>query len=316
MAVYTSLSHTQLQSFLHDFPVGELLSFHGIEAGIENSNYFVTTTEGRYVLTLFEHLQPQRLEVLIGLAAHLGQQLKVPTPIANAQGQMLHRLQNKPALLCSLLAGVHIQQPTPEHCFAIGQALAEFHLQAQSFTPLVEDPYHFSWWKSQGRLLVASLPSADQALYFAEIEDQQQHLEVWQSLPQGWIHADLFHDNALWEENHFAILDLYAACRGAYIYDLAVLANDWCCDVQGHWRSGCLPALMAGYQSRRTLQASEQQAWNLALTAAALRWWLGRLESQLFQAQAQGDLALSKNPNEYKQKLSYRRSAPSALFAP
>lgn len=314
MSVYTEVSQVQLEELLSHYDLGTLVSFKGIEGGIENTNYFVTTSQGEYVLTLLEQLSAQALDTLINLAYHLGQQqMNVPAPIANKAGILLQTLNGKPTVLCPRLAGTHIEKPTPEHCFAIGQSLANFHLRAQSFTAKASDPFHFSWWKEEGAKLITQLSTEEQALYHSEIDFQQQALAQWQALPSGWIHADLFHDNALWDGHKFAILDLYAACSGAYIYDLAILANDWCCDVQGQWHTGTVEALIEGYETVRWLTAEEKSAWNTALRAGALRWWLGRLETQLFQAGFSGGLALQKNPDEYKNKLISRRQHPAQI---
>lgn len=310
MSVYTEVTFAELSDFLGLFAVGELLSFKGIESGVENTNFFVTTSQGEFVLTIFEQLTTQQLDTLMGLAYHLGQQgINVPAPVTNVKQQLLQQLKGKPAVLCPRLTGQHIQTPTAEHCFAIGQSLAKFHLSAQSYSKKLADPFHLDWWQKSGVTLIAHLSQSDQDLFHSEIAAQQQALSTWQSLPSGWIHADLFHDNALWNGDEFAILDLYAACHGAYIYDLAILANDWCCDEAGHWQDGRVEALFNGYESVRKLSAQERSSWNLALRAGALRWWLGRLESKHFQAGFSGGLALKKDPDEYKNKLIVRRQA-------
>lgn len=306
MSVYTSVSQTELTEFLSQFDCGSLVSFKGIEAGIENTNYFVTTTTGEYVLTLFEELQGSDLDTLLGLAHHLGEQgMLVPAPIANKQGKLLHQLKNKPTVLCPRLQGEHVAQPAPEHCYAIGQALAQFHLTAASFDERKIDDYGFAWWQLEGPKLTTT--EEDQSLLQTELEYQTQHLSLWQALPKGWIHADLFHDNALFNGEEVAILDLYAACEGALIYDLAVVANDWCCDANGYWVDDTLEQLKAGYNSVRELSDTEESAWGMVLRAAALRFWLGRLETQLLQAHYQGELALQKSPDEYKLKLIKRQ---------
>lgn len=308
MSVYTSVSQNELIGFLSQFYCGELISFKGIEAGIENTNYFVTTSAGEFVLTLFEELQGSDLEILLGFAYHLGEQgILVPAPIANKQGALLQQLKNKPSVLCPRLKGGHVAQPTPAHCFAIGQALAQFHLAAASYTARMQDNYGFTWWQLKGPELTAHLSKADQALLESELHYQTQQFALWQVLPMGWIHADLFHDNALFNDQQVAILDLYAACEGALVYDLAVVANDWCCDASGAWVEGTVEQLKAGYNSVRQLSDTEEGAWGLVLRAGALRFWLGRLETQLLQANYQGELALQKSPDEYKHKLIKRQ---------
>lgn len=309
MSVYTPINKDELIEFLQRFSCGTLREFKGIEGGIENTNYFVTTSTGEYVLTIFESITESSLHAVLLLAHHLGQQgLQVPTPESDNTGKLLQHLKNKPAVLCPRLAGKHIEKPNVEHCFAIGQALAEFHLKSQTLSPRNPNLFHLAWWQSQGPKLVAALPSQKQQIFQHEIQFQTAHHQLWKSLPRGWVHADLFHDNALFDGEKFSILDLYAACEEAWIYDLAVLANDWCCDQSGHWYEGCVEALFAGYQRHRPLQDKELAAWNLALRAGALRWWLGRLDAQEFQANKTVGVVLKKDPDEYLNKLIKRRA--------
>jgi homoserine kinase type II len=61
MSVYTEVEREQLITFLEDYSVGNLVSFEGISDGIENTNYFVTTDTGGFVLTLFEQHEFEEL---------------------------------------------------------------------------------------------------------------------------------------------------------------------------------------------------------------------------------------------------------------
>ena len=314
MSVYTRISTQELEDFLQEFNLGKLLSFRGIEGGIENTNYFVTTETSELVLTLFEALHESDLTPVLALAYHLGEQgLAVPAPIASHSGALLHKLKNKPAILCPKLAGVHIQNPSPKHCFVIGQALAQFHVKAQNLTAHKPNAFGLSWWQSQGEKLVQNLSMKDQNLLRAEVQFQTAQQDKMAALPSGWIHSDLFHDNALFSASGVAIIDLYSACQDNFIYDLAVLANDWCCSEEGQWKAGCVEQLFAGYGQVRPLTDAELQAWPIALRAGALRWWLGRLQTKILQASYQGDLALSKDPNEYRNKLLMRKAQYEAL---
>lgn len=306
MSVYTSVSETDLIGFLNQFNCGDLISFKGIEAGVENTNYFVTTTLGEFVLTLFEELEADELDTILAFAYHLGERgLLIPAPVATKQETLLLQLNHKPAILCPRLEGKHVEHPEPKHCFAIGQALAQLHLAASDFSARKIDNYGFAWWQLEGPKLTTT--EEEKALLKTELDYQTQHLSLWQALPKGWIHGDLFHDNALFDEDNVAILDLYAACEGAYVYDLAVVANDWCCDTQGNWLGGTVEQLKAGYSSVRPLTETEESAWGMVLRAGALRFWLGRLDTQQLQAHYQGELALQKDPQEYKTKLIKRQ---------
>lgn len=314
MSVYTSLSSVEMTELLQPFNLGQLISFQGIEAGIENTNYFVTTTAAQLVLTIFEQQQAQEVRELVRLAMHLGsKKMQVPAPISNNQGEWLLTIQGKPAILCPRLTGEHINHPEPTHCFAIGQAIAQLHLNAQDLHPRRENDRGYQWWLQAGPALTEHLSVEQQAILQQELAFQKSQHSTWQALPSGWIHGDLFHDNALFSatDHSFdvAILDLYNACEGALLFDLAVIANDWCCDSQGQWKTGCVEALWQGYETIRPLTSCEKDNWQLALRGAALRFWLSRLLTQQLQKQQGGTLALHKNPNEYFEKLRLRQQS-------
>lgn len=312
MSVYTSLERATLDAFLQPFGVGALVSFQGIAAGIENTNYWVTTNTHEYVLTLFEHQPADEVAGLVRLARHLGSKgLQVPAPVSDADGQWLHSLQGKPAILCPRLPGAHIHNPAPAHCHTIGAAVAQLHLAAADLQPRRADNRAYDWWVATGPQLMSGLSAAEQALLGDELAYQRAHRAQWLALPQGWIHGDLFHDNALFTADGAlgAILDLYNASAGALLYDLAVIANDWCCAANGEWKDGCVEALLSGYQTVRPLTAAEHSGWHLVLRGAALRFWLSRLVTRRLQQQQAGALALQKDPAEYRRKLQQRRAA-------
>ncbi|WP_221793499.1 homoserine kinase [Oceanobacter mangrovi] len=324
MSVYTPVSEATLRDWLTVFDLGELVSFQGISAGIENTNYFVFTTMGEYVLTIFEHHAADEVEQFIALARHLGeanqrqpdQALPVPAPLEDRQGQWLHCLEHKPAILCPRLRGEHISQPTSQHIALAAAALAQLHLNAADLTLPRPNPRALDWWITMAGTFAAGLPADDMALLRDEIAQQQAIHADWLALPRGWIHGDMFHDNMLFETTSDgpkvgAILDLYNACQDAWLFDLAIMANDWCCNTSGAWRSGQLEALLDGYQSVRPFTAAEQQLWPMALRAAALRFWLSRILTRFHQAESlqQGSeqMAISKDPNELRDKLILRR---------
>ena len=315
MSVYTSLNHQEVAEFIAQFDLGTFISHKGIAAGIENTNYFVTTSTGEYVLTLFEHHYTDEVRDFVRLARHLGRRgLNVPAPLVDHSDVWLHNLKNKPAILCQRLPGEHIADPQPAHCFAIGKALAEMHLAADDLHPRRADTRGFDWWINIGPEVKSDLSAQEQAVLDEELVYQQAHREQWLTLPQGWIHGDLFHDNALFDTSAeqpaaSAILDLYNACEGTWLYDLAIIANDWCCDSSGEWKAGCTEALHQGYSSVRALSDAELTNWNLVLRGAALRFWLSRLLTRRIQQQTGGEMALQKDPAEFMNKLLVRRSA-------
>ena len=53
MAVYTDITDAELEAFLADFDVGAAVAFKGIAEGVENSNFMLETTAGRFILTVY-----------------------------------------------------------------------------------------------------------------------------------------------------------------------------------------------------------------------------------------------------------------------
>ena len=84
MSVFTTVTPEQLSHWLRRYAIGELVDMQGIAAGIENTNYFVTTSRGRYVLTLFERLPASQLPFYLDLMSHLAHHgIPCPAPIAD-----------------------------------------------------------------------------------------------------------------------------------------------------------------------------------------------------------------------------------------
>ncbi|WP_020558036.1 homoserine kinase [Thiofilum flexile] len=300
MSVYTSITRDELIAFLDQYAVGTLIDYQGILSGIENTNYFVTTSQGAFVLTLFEQHPAHQLEYFLQLMQFWAER-GIPTarPFPTHQGQLLSHLKMKPAALVQRLSGTTIQTPSNQQCYELGQWLARMHLSAQHF-PLYRAPDRGHQWRMQtGLALLNDFPKPEREILQAELRYQAQ-LD-WSALPQGTIHADLFRDNALGIDNHLTgIIDLYYACYDAWIYDLAIIINDWCYDndqLQPQRFSACLK----GYQSVRQLIPIERRTIVGAMRAAALRFWLSRTLSQ--RSPPAGALTFLKDPNEFKIKL-------------
>ena len=302
MSVYTRVERPQLDAFLHNFNTGELIDYVGISAGIENTNYFVTTAHSRYVLTLFEQLGAEELPFFLNLMAHLAEH-GVPTahPLANRQGNYLDELCAKPAALVQRLSGSTLEHPEVTHCAAIGTALAHLHLAGQSYPVERSNPRGPHWWREAVDKLHEQLPPDTAAQLDAEISFQFSHR--FDQLPRGIIHADLFRDNALFDgEKLSGIIDLYYACTDALLYDVAVTVNDWCATEARELDPERTQALLQSYAAVRAFTAEEHAAWPVMLRAAALRFWLSRLLDLHFPRE--GELTHTKDPQAFARLLA------------
>lgn len=305
MSVFTTVSPDELRDWLRDYAVGELRELRGIAAGIENTNYFVTTSKDRYVLTLFEKLTAQELPFYLNLMAHLAER-GVPSahPVANRAGQYLGTLNGKPAALVARLDGSDIAAPTPVQCAAVGTVLAQLHLAGASYPAVMNNPRGPKWWTGALPAILPFLPPPEAALLRDEVRFQSRH-RFANNLPRGAIHADLFRDNVLFTGDRVAgVIDFYFACTDALLYDIAITVNDWCITADGALDSARARAMLDAYAAVRPYTAAEHEAWPVMLRAAALRFWVSRLHD--FHLPRAGELTHAKDPGHFRRILELR----------
>lgn len=314
MSVFTAVSQQQLDNFLQAFSLGRLLGFTGIEGGSENSNFFVATTEGEYVLTLVERGPVDELDFFIRLLAELqAAGLPVPYAIADRTGTRLHRLNQRPALLQPRLPGKHLQAPNPSDCQAVGEALARLHLATRHSTLARHSDRGLDWLLEQGQPLLASLPPGQLQ---RQLQQVLARLQQWQQalpgLPTAILHADLFRDNVLFDGHHLSgLIDFYNAHSGMMLYDVAIACNDWCIDPQQQLDPARSRSLLAGYARLRPFTPAEAQCWPDLLQIAALRFWLSRQIAASQHRQQPG--VLIKDPGHFQRIFSAHQQVDSSL---
>ncbi|MBA2410399.1 MAG: homoserine kinase [Gammaproteobacteria bacterium] len=311
MSVYTPINRPQLEAFLSLYDEGALLAFSGISAGIENSNFFVTTERGEFVLTLFEKHAAYELPFFLNLMAHLADH-GIPSahPIADRHGDFLQQLNGKPAALVRRLTGASPNIANLQQCGAVGQVLARLHLAVRDFKGHRENDRGYSWWLAVREVMHTRLTDSDARLLGAELQFQRQ--DRFEGLPRGIIHADLFRDNAMFMGDALTgVIDFYYACDDVFMYDLAITANDWCSGRDGSLEISKIDALLAAYDETRPLLPVERRAWPVMVRAAALRFWLSRLYDKHFPRA--GHITHTKDPDEFKLILMQRIEHSSPL---
>jgi homoserine kinase type II len=307
LSVYTPVAEAELDAWLGNYSVGRLQSLEPIEAGIENSNFFVTTTQGRYVLTLFERLPAAELPFYLDLMAHLARHgIPSPAPIADLADHYLQQLNGKPAALVTRLPGASLEHPGERACAELGALLARMHLAGRSYPGYLENPRGPRWWRRAAAELKPFLKGEESALLEDELAFQVQHR--FPDLPRGPVHADLFRDNALFEDGRISgVIDFYFAGVDCLLYDVAVCANDWCLDASLGLERARSDALMRAYDAVRPLTPAERVAWPVMLRAAALRFWLSRLHD--FHLPRPGMLVHAHDPAHFRRILECRRAS-------
>ena len=312
MSVYTPVDVPQLQDFLDQYAVGELEHYQGISAGITNTNYFVDTTLGRWVLTIFERASADELAFYMALMDHLaGLGLPTAHPVARSDGGFLSRLAGKPAALVYRLDGASIVRPTPALCASLGAVVAEQHRAVASFNRTADNPRGLEWALRTRDALAPKMRPSALALLDDELAFQQR--QPTDKLPRGVIHADLFRDNVLVRGDRITgLIDFYYACSNVLLFDLAVICNDWCHDDELHLLADNWQALAGAYDHRRPFTEAEHAAWPGQLRAAALRFWVSRLYDWHFPRD--GEVTHQKDPAPFGHLLQAHRDAPPPLL--
>ncbi|SHF76742.1 homoserine kinase [Lampropedia hyalina DSM 16112] len=318
MAVYTEVAPEAAQALLNHLNLGTLQSLRGIQGGIENTNYFATTDQGEYVLTLFERLTAEQLPFYLRLVKHLAAAgIPVPEPQADAQGQLLHSLHGKPAAVVVKLAGQSQLAPQAIHCAQLGRVLAQMHLAARSFDMQQPNLRGLDWWNDTVPAVLPYLQAPQQELLRRELAFQNELAASasYRALPASAVHADLFRDNAMFEgERLSGVFDFYFAGVDTWLFDLCVAINDWCIDLAtGELDTPRVNALLRAYQQVRPLTAEEQALYPALLRAAALRFWISRLWDCHLPRQA--SMLQPHDPTHFERVLRARIARPGAITA-
>lgn len=314
MAVFTAVSLDDVTHWIEQFPLGKALAIKGIASGIENSNFFLTTEHGEYVLTIFENLSFEQLPFYLKLMRHLAERgVLVPAPVANAAGELIVPLHGKPASIVSKLEGSSQMAPQPVHCAAVGAMVAKMHLAARDFPLQQPNLRGLDWWNETTPKVLPFLSPAEDALLRAEMAFQQTFAagESYRRLQRGPVHADLFRNNVMFVgERLTGFFDFYFAGCDTWLFDVAVTVNDWCIDLAtGVLDEPRVRAMLDAYHAVRPFTGDEQAAWQPMLRAAALRFWLSRLYD--YHQPREAEMLTPHDPAHFERILRERIATPA-----
>ena len=313
MAVYTEVSFDEASAFVRPLNIGELTALNPCAGGIENTNYFADTTQGRYVLTLFERLTFEQLPFYLHLMKHLALRgIPVPDPQADASGALLLSLKDKPAAVVNRLRGRHHQAPDTRDCARVGEVLARMHLASADFALHQPNLRGLAWWTETVPVVLPHLTAPQAELMSAELVLAQQvgASAAHAALPRGAIHADLFRDNVMFEAGELTgVFDFYFAGVDCLLFDVAVCLNDWCIDLA----SGALveeraEAFVAAYDSVRCFSNDELRLLPVLMRNAALRFWISRLWDVHLPRDA--SMLTAHDPTHFERVLRQRATQP------
>lgn len=313
MAVYTHVQKSDLIEFLSHYDIGALSGFEGIAQGVENTNYILITTGGKFILTLFEkRVDPVDLPFFFAFTDHLTAH-KIPCPaiVRDRDGGMMRVLSGRPAAIIKFLEGQDIESGdiTPAHCGSLGDFLGKMHKASLSFDQVRENTLSLEGWRELAAATASRADSVKQGLAHTianEILFLERHWPEPDSLPRAAIHADIFPDNVFFKGTDVCgVIDFYFSCTDFLAYDLAIVINAWCFDARGHILPKRVHELMGAYSKSRKLGNAEKEALPVLCRGAALRFLLTRLNDWIYHPA--GALVKPKDPLEYLHKLTFHK---------
>ncbi len=318
MAVYTEVSADVAQSLFTQLALGQVTDLKGCQGGIENTNYFVDSEAGRYVLTLFERLTHEQLPFYLYLMKHLAQRgIPVPDPQADNSGDILLTVLGKPACVVNCLSGGSELAPTAAHCATVGAMLARMHLAGRDYARQQPNLRSLPWWNETIPVVLPFLTPEQSQLIRSELA-YQNHIaasSAYKALPRGPVHADLFRDNVMFEGTQLTgFFDFYFAGVDSFLFDIAVCLNDWCIALEsGEPNAERQNAFLQAYQTERPLETAEHTLLPAMLRAGALRFWTSRLWD--FHLPREANLLKAHDPTHFERVLRARVPSKQILVA-
>ena len=281
MAVYTDIANDDLNAFIAEYDVGDVISSKGIAEGVENTNYLVQTDQANFILTLYEkRVNPDDLPFFLGLLDHLAaKDFPCPTPVHGKDGLVLRRLAERPAAMVSFLNGVWHRKPRTVHCAEVGRAMALLALAGQDYETRRPNALTMPNWRPLFDSCDGRANDVADGLH-EEIEEELSWLEsTWpDDLPAGVIHADMFPDNVFFLGDELSgVIDFYFACNDFLAYEIGVCLNAWCFEPDRQFNVTKARHMLQAYQQVRPLSEAEMQALPVLARGAALRFLLTRL---------------------------------------
>ena len=307
MAVYTLVSKKDLKLLLKQYNLGELKEFYGIVEGVENSNYMLKTTSGKFILTIFEkRVNTDEIPYFLSLLDHLNKnKVKCPIAIKRNDGNILSTIKNKQASIFTYLTGNWSKNPDSKQCELIGETLANLHNAGKGFNLIRYNNFGIQEWSSLLLKASTNAESLQKGLYNEINLISKIIISEWpKNLPYGNIHADLFPDNVFFRNNKVSgIIDFYFSCNDYYAYDIAICINSWCFENNFSLNINKLSNLLNSYNSVRPLSIHEIQALPVLMAGASLRFLLTRLID--YSLDKKNVKLKIKDPKEYLIKLHY-----------
>ena len=309
MAVFTKLEKNEIEDFLKDYSIGNLISFEGIIKGTENTNYKIITSKNKYILTILEkRVQPEDLPFFMDLQNELAAHgFDCPLPVKNNKKSIINKLKDKNAVIITFLQGENLTNVMPEHCHELGLKIAQFTNITKNLNLSRQNSVGYKTWVSIYENF-KNINNESYQEYFQILSKELIFLKNnWPiNLPTAIIHADLFIDNILFIKNKISgIIDFYFSCNDFIAYELALTINAWCFNDDLTFNYKNYNSLMMGFENISTLNIEEKGSMNVLLRGAAVRILVTRLYDKIFHPD--DALVKLKDPQEYLNILKWHQ---------
>tara|TARA_B100001123_G_scaffold147201_1_gene170598 strand:- start:262 stop:1230 length:969 start_codon:yes stop_codon:yes gene_type:complete len=313
MAVYTKLSKENLKDFFIKYNLGEIINYKGIKEGIENTNYYIETNKGKFILTVYEkRVEEKDLPFFIGLMRNLfDSKFPSPEPIINKNGNYVTNIFNKKAAIVSFVDGSVKKNLSPENCYEVGMKAANLHTISKNLTMKRENKLSVNSWRKIYEKVQKDCSKIHPKLNKIVEQNLDEIEKNWpKDIPAGIIHADLFPDNIFFKNNKLSgIIDFYFSCYDFYSFEIAICLNALCFEGEKENLSFNVTKakkFIDGYSTIRKLSDSEKHSLKILCQGAAMRFLLTRVFDYLNLTE--GALVKIKDPIEYLKRLEFHNN--------
>jgi len=310
MAVFTKLLNEDIEKFISDYLIGNLDTFEEIVDGIENSNFKIFCNNKPYILTIFEkRVTEEELPFFINLKNFLNKNdFKCPKPIPDKNGKILKKIKDKTAVIISFLEGKSVEKPNVEMCGEVGKMIANLHNLTSKFEEKRPNSLDLKDWKEIYKKCLNNEPEKfNEIMHLLNYEIDYLEKNWPSNIPCGVIHADLFRDNIFFKNEKISgVIDFYFSCYYFYVYDIAIVINDWCFSENGEkFQKQNFVTILEEYQKLRKLTEIEIKSFNILLRAAAVRILSTRVHDYIFHPP--NAVVVKKDPLEYLNILKWHQ---------
>ena len=222
MAVYTKLNQNKIEKILSHYSLGKLDSFKGIEEGIENTNYLLIVDKKKFILTIYEkRVKSSDLPFFSDLMSSLNKaNFKCPAPVSNNKNKTITDFEGKKLMIVSFLEGKAKKNLSPANCKSIGAEVAKMHKLTKNLKLNRQNDLSVNSWRGLFNSVKDKCENIHKDLPRLIEENLIDVEKNWpKNLPQGIIHADLFHDNIFFTEDKFSgVIDFYFSCEDFFCF--------------------------------------------------------------------------------------------------